>query len=171
MAGRRVTVMRGSAESGASYSSCLRWRYLLWRRWDAAKPAANFLMLNPSTADELKLDPTCSRARDYAERWGYGALVVTNIFSWRATDPAAMKAVADPVGPENDAAIVQAARTASLIVCAWGNHGAHLERSARVVALLKDARVRLYALRVNGSGEPAHPLYLKGNLQARRWAG
>lgn len=166
-----MTILRGTTESGASFSSCLRWRYRLWRHWDAAKPAANFLMLNPSTADELKLDPTCSRARDYAERWGYGALVVTNVFAWRATDPAAMKAVADPVGLENDAAIVQAARTASLIVCAWGNHGAHLERSARVVSLLKRAGVRLHALRVNGSGEPAHPLYLKGNLRPRRWAG
>ena len=40
-------------------------------------------MLNPSTADEVKLDPTCSRARDYAERWGYGALIVTNVFGWQ----------------------------------------------------------------------------------------
>jgi len=157
--------------SGATFSPCRRWRYLLWRRWEAAKPAANFLMLNPSTADELKLDPTCSRARDYAERWGYGALVVTNVFAWRATDPAAMKAVEDPVGPENDAAIVRAAREAALVVCAWGNHGAHFERAARVVSLLKRAGVRLHALRVNSSGEPAHPLYLKGNLRPRRWAG
>ena len=127
-------------------------------------------MLNPSTADELKLDPTCSRARDYAERWGYGALLVTNVFAWRATDPAAMKAVEDPVGPENDAAIAQAARTASLVVCAWGNHGAHLERSARVVSLLKRSGVRLHALRVNGSGEPAHPLYLPRALQPLRWS-
>lgn len=157
--------------SGATFSDCRRWRYLLWRRWDAARPAANFLMLNPSTADEHKLDPTCSRARRYAERWGYGGLVVTNVFAWRATDPAAMKAVEDPVGPDNDAAIAQAARTASLIVCAWGNHGAHRERSASVVSLLKRAGVRLHALRVNAAGEPAHPLYLKGNLQPRRWAG
>lgn len=155
--------------SGATFSPCRRWRYLLWRRWDASKPAANFLMLNPSTADELKLDPTCSRARDYAERWGYGALVVTNIFGWRATDPAAMRASEDPVGPQNDAAIVQAARAASLIVCAWGNHGAYQGRSTAVVALLKRARVRLHALRVNRSGEPAHPLYLKGTLQPLRW--
>ncbi|OFZ94485.1 MAG: hypothetical protein A2Z64_10195 [Betaproteobacteria bacterium RIFCSPLOWO2_02_67_12] len=166
-----MTVLRGTAESGASYSSCLRWRYLLWRRWDEAKPVANFLMLNPSTADERKLDPTCSRARDFAGRWGYGALVVTNVFAWRATDPAAMKAAKDPVGPENDAAIARAAREAAIVVCAWGNHGAHLERSARVVSLLKHAGLRLHALRLNGSGEPAHPLYLKAGLQPLRWAG
>lgn len=161
---------RGTEFSGADFSGCLRWRYRLWRRWDAAKPAANFLMLNPSTADEEKLDPTCARARDYAERWGYGALVVTNVFAWRATDPRAMRAVKDPVGPDNDRTIVRAARDAALVVCAWGNHGAHLDRSARVVSLLGRAGVRLHALRVNGSGEPAHPLYLKGSLRPQPWA-
>ena len=162
-------VKRGTPASGATFSECLRWRYLLWRRWDAQRPTANFLMLNPSTADETRLDPTCARARDYAQRWGYGALVVTNVFAWRATDPEAMKATADPVGPANDSAIARAAREAALVVCAWGNHGAHLGRSAGVVAGLKRAGVRLHVLRVNGSGEPAHPLYLKRDLQPLGW--
>lgn len=157
--------------SGAAFSGCRRWRYLLWRRWDAGRPAANFLMLNPSTADEFQLDPTCARARGYAERWGYGALIVTNVFGWRATDPDDMKAASDPVGPGNDRAIVQAAREAGIVVCAWGNHGAHAGRSARVVALLKDAGIALHALKVNGGGEPAHPLYLRKDLRAARWKG
>ncbi len=155
-------------ESGATFSPCRRWRYLLWRQWDAAGPVANFLMLNPSTADEVKLDPTCSRARDYAERWGYGALIVTNVFGWRATDPDDMKAAKDPVGPGNDAAILKAAKTSALVVCAWGNHGAFKERSANVRALL--AGVPLHTLRLNANGEPAHPLYLPGRLQPVAWA-
>jgi hypothetical protein len=126
---------------------------------------ANFLMLNPSTADEFQLDPSCTRARVYAERWGYGSLIVTNVFGWRATDPFAMKAVRDPVGRGNDRAIVQAAKEADIVVCAWGNHGAHLERSVKVLTLLRKARVPLHALRINGAGEPAHPLYLPGNLR------
>src|SRR5258706_5585343 len=108
-----------SNDSGAVFTACRRWRYLLWRRWEPALPVANFLMLNPSTADELKLDPSCTRARRYAERWGYGALIVTNIFGWRATDPAQMKAVGDPVGRGNDLAILRAARESQLVVCAW----------------------------------------------------
>ena len=123
-------------------------------------------MLNPSTADEVKLDPTCSRARDYAERWGFGGIYITNIFAWRATDPEAMKAAADPVGRGNDAAIVRAARQSALVVCAWGNHGAFLERSSRVRALLKKQKIQLHALRLNAGGEPAHPLYLPSRLRA-----
>lgn len=154
--------------AGAQFSRCRKWRWLLWRRW-ADGPVANFLMLNPSTADEVKLDPSCTRARVYAERWGYGALVVTNLFGWRATDPGDMKAARDPVGAKNDEAIVQAAREADLVVCAWGNHGLHLDRSTHVRVLLKEANVGLHVLRMNGAGEPAHPLYLPGSLKPRKW--
>jgi hypothetical protein len=155
--------------AGASFSACRRWRTLLWRCWDEARPVANFLMLNPSTADETVLDPTCARARDYAERWGYGTLLVTNVFAWRATDPGAMRAAVDPVGEGNDAAILRAARRAQLVVCAWGNHGLHLGRSGSVQQLLRGAGVALHVLRLNAGGEPAHPLYLPGRLRPRPW--
>jgi hypothetical protein len=154
--------------AGAEFSPCRRWRYLLWRCWDPSRPVANFLMLNPSTADELKLDPSCTRARNYAERWGYGALVVTNIFGWRATDPAEMKSVANPIGRGNDRAILEAAKQAELVVCAWGNHAEHLGRGEQVLRLL--AGVRLHALRLNSSGHPAHPLYLPSSLRPRKFA-
>ena len=151
--------------SGAKFSSCRRWRYLLWRCWDPSKPVANFLMLNPSTADEFQLDPSCTRARNYAQRWGYGGLIVTNVFGWRSTDPAQLKLVKDPVGRGNDAAIVQAASEASLVVCAWGNHALHLERAHKVLELLSD--VQLHSLKINGCGQPAHPLYLPSKLRPR----
>jgi len=155
--------------AGARFSACRQWRTLLWRRWDAGRPVANFLMLNPSTADETVLDPTCARARDFAERWGYGALLVTNLFAWRATDPMAMRAASDPVGKGNDAAILRAARAARVVVCAWGNHGAHLGRAAQVRRLLREAGVALHVLGLNANGQPAHPLYLPGRLAPVRW--
>ncbi len=157
-------------DSGATFSSCRRWRYLLWRRWDARKPVVNFLMLNPSTADEMKLDPTCARARDYAERWGYGALIVTNIFAFRNTNPDRMKAAKDPVGRGNDAAIVRAAKESAITVCAWGNHGGFLGRSTKILEKLKANNIPLHALRVNANGEPAHPLYLPRRLEPIPWA-
>src|SRR2546425_2290694 len=78
--------------SGAAFSKCRRWRYLLWRRWDEKRPSANFLMLNPSTADETQLDPSCTRGRGYAPRWGFGGLFGAKIFSSRATGPEGMEA-------------------------------------------------------------------------------
>ena len=158
-----------TSASGATFSARRHWRYLLWRRWDAEKPAANFLMLNPSTADELQLDPSCSRARDFAERWGYGALIVTNLFAWRATDPEVMKHAQEPVGRSNNQAILRAARQCGVVVCAWGNHGSHLERAATVAANLRGALVPLHALKFTGQGEPAHPLYLPAKLRPVPW--
>jgi len=122
-------------------------------------------MLNPSTADELRLDPSCTRARNYAERWGFGALVVTNLFAWRSTDPSALKGVEDPVGRGNDRAILKAAQEAKLVVCAWGELGRHLGRGPGVQAMLLEARIRLHFLRLNASGYPAHPLYLPADLR------
>ena len=159
-----------TSEAGAAFSRCRRWRYLLWRRWDASRPAANFLMLNPSTADEVRLDPSCTRARRYAQAWGFGALIVTNLFGWRATDPEEMKATRDPVGRGNDEAILRAASEARLVVCAWGNHGSHLDRSSSVLALLARESIALTFLKRNASGEPAHPLYLPGALTPTPWA-
>ena len=149
--------------TGARFSRCRRWRYLLWRRWGDG-PIANFLMLNPSTADEFKLDPSCTRARNYAERWGYGALIVTNIFGWRSTDPAALRAVKDPVGRGNDRAILKAATESKIVVCAWGNHGEHMDRAENVKEMLCRQGVKLHSLKTNSNGYPAHPLYLPQRL-------
>jgi len=33
-------------DSGAVFTACRRWRYLLWRRWDRSIAPANFLLLN-----------------------------------------------------------------------------------------------------------------------------
>ena len=160
--------MIAASSAGARFSGCRKWRYLLWRRWGDG-PVANFLMLNPSTADELKLDPSCTRARNYAAQWNFGALVVTNLYGWRATDPGAMKAARDPVGRGNDQAILAAARRADLVVCAWGNHGLHQGRAEQVLHRLRKAGVQLHVLRMNGCGQPAHPLYLPGALRPERW--
>ena len=80
-----------------------------------------------------------------------------------------MKSARDPVGRGNDEAIVAAASEAKLLVCAWGNHGAHRDRARRVVALLRRRGLDLYILKMNGGGEPAHPLYLLASLRPQLW--
>src|SRR5207302_11310234 len=95
-------------------------------------------------------------------------IFITNLLARRATDPGDMKAARDPVGRGNDAAILRAAREAAIVVCAWGNHGAHLGRSQKVLRLLHD--VPLHVLKLNGGGEPAHPLYLRAMLKPKPWS-
>ena len=136
-------------------------RYALWRTWDDTKPTAMFVCLNPSTADEVKNDPTVTRCIRYARDWGYGRFIMANIFAYRATDPTVMKAFPDPIGPENDAWLRRLADESALIVAAWGNHGEFMERGRTVAALSP----KMVALKVNKSGHPSHPLYLRASLK------
>lgn len=135
------------------------YRYLLWRRWSAG-PAALFCMLNPSTATDVELDPTVRRCVGYVKRWGYPALEVVNLFALRSTDPRALKPHPDPVGPQNDLHILDAARRAKLVVCAWGNGGRLRGRGLAVWRMLDTAGIKTHCLRVSAEGHPWHPLYL-----------
>ena len=143
----------------AIYSECERYRYALTRIW-AEGPTVAFVMLNPSTATEVQNDPTVERCERRARALGYGGFRVTNIFAWRDTDPKHMRASLDPVGPDNDAAIREAALWTRETICAWGTHGAHLDRGAEVETLLRATGRPLLHLGLSKAGHPKHPLYI-----------
>lgn len=159
---------KGDAASVAVYSDCERYRYLLTRIW-APGPKALFVMLNPSTATEYQNDPTVERCERRARALGFGAFRVTNIFAFRATDPKVMRAQTDPVGPANDAAIVDSAGWADRVICAWGTHGAHLNRGGQVEGLLRATGVPLWHLGLTQAGMPKHPLYISYERQPEIW--
>ena len=154
--------------SEAVYSDCECYRYTLTRTWGQG-PKALFVMLNPSTATELQNDPTVERCQRRAVALGYGAFRVTNIFAFRATDPKVMRAAADPVGPANDAAILESLSWADTVLCAWGNHGLHLNRGDAVTRLLRGTGVPLFHLGLTGQAQPRHPLYVAYDQQPQPW--
>ncbi len=164
------THIKGDAPSTAVYSDCEAYRYLLTRVWDPEGRKALFVMLNPSTATEVQNDPTVERCERRARALGFGAFRVTNIFAFRATDPRVMRAAADPVGPENDAAIRESAPWADMIVCAWGTHGDHLARGPEVERLLRATGRPLHHLGLSKAGHPKHPLYIGYDRQPEPWA-
>jgi hypothetical protein len=151
---------KDDAESVATYSDCERYRFDLTRVWDAAGDRALFVMLNPSTATEMQNDPTVERCERRARAQGFGAFCVCNIFAWRSTDPAGLRQTDDPIGDANDAAILAASSWADRVVCAWGTHGALLDRGPAVERLLRSAEVTLYHLGLTKHGHPKHPLYI-----------
>ncbi|MFT4928999.1 MAG: hypothetical protein ACI8WB_005125 [Phenylobacterium sp.] len=146
----------------AKLSRCRQYRYALWRTWDDSKPYVMFVGLNPSTADEKFDDPTLTRCINYAKSWGFGGVCMANLFAFRATDPAVMKLADNPVGSQNNKWLKKLASEAGLVVAAWGNDGVYLGRSKKVRARLPN----LHCLKINKSGEPAHPLYQKADLKA-----
>jgi hypothetical protein len=163
------THQKGDAASEAVFSPCERYRYLLTRIWDPDGTRVLFVLLNPSTATEVQNDPTVERCERRARALGHGAFRVTNIFAFRATDPRVMRAEADPVGPDNDAAIAGSVAWADAIVCAWGTHGVHLGRGTAVERLLRRSGARLSHLGLTAAGFPTHPLYVPYDRQPRPW--
>lgn len=154
------------SEAGAKFSPCRKYRYSLWRKWsDENRGYAMFIGLNPSTADETRNDPTVRRCIGYAKDWGYSGLIMTNIFGYRATLPAALKAVNEPIGAGNDRALRTLAATAAVVVAAWGVHGVHLNRHEKVRKMLPQLKV----LRLTKAGHPCHPLYLPKTLSPICW--
>ena len=137
------------------------YRYTLTRVWDPALPMITFVLLNPSTADAVQLDPTLRRCVGFAKREGYGGMVILNLYAFRTKDPKIMMAATDPVGPENDRVLADVTGT---VVAGWGTN-ADPARVTRARALLP----RLHALGVTKSGCPRHPLYVRAGAPMIEW--
>lgn len=161
----------GDGPCGAVFDDGLRrYRYSLWRRWrDDCEPSemVAFIGLNPSTADESQDDPTIRRCIGFAKSWGFGGLVMLNLFAFRDTDPRGMKLERHPVGPWNDETIRRVCQVCGRTVCCWGHHGQFRFRSSEVRLIVRQFGWH-FGLTTNG--EPKHPLYLKADSKLIRWA-
>lgn len=147
-------------ERSAVFSECRRYRYTLTRVWDWDSLVVNFIGLNPSVANENDDDATIRRCMGFARSWGYGGIVMTNLFAWCATDPKEMKAAAEPIGKLNDSYLIRPVPEQYLAdpVACWGNHGIHLGRDKAVMELLK--RQQVHCLGRTKGGCPKHPVRL-----------
>lgn len=137
------------------------YRYSLTRVWDASRPTITFVLLNPSTADAVDLDPTLRRCVSFSQREGFGGMRILNLYAYRTPSPAVMLATSDPVGPENDRVLAEASGT---VVAGWGTN-ANPVRVARVLKLLPP----LKALKITKDGHPQHPLYVKSDSPLVDW--
>ena len=97
---------------------------------------------------------------DTVPRGNYGILIMVNLFAFRATDPSVMKATDEPAGPDNLVWLTRAIDASDMVVAAWGDDGQYREQGQQILDIFHS----LYALKINQSGQPAHPLYLKKSL-------
>ena len=150
----------------ATFSDCRKYRYALSRTWNGKKKTILFIGLNPSTANEKIDDPTIRRCINYAQNWGYGSLLMVNLFAYRATLPSELKNVKNPIGNDNDLHIIELSKKADIAVAAWGNEGTLLNRDKEVKKILPN----LMCLKINKSGQPSHPLYQKKDLKLIKYS-
>jgi hypothetical protein len=145
-----------------------QYRYLLVHRWEPQQPEQPCLWigLNPSIADEHRLDSTLTRIRSFSSAAGFNTFYMANLFALVSTDVRAMKRHPEPVGKENDLHIGRVAAQIPAIFVAWGAHGHHQNRDQQVIRLLTGlGRTDLYCFGTNNDGSPKHPLHLSGQLK------
>ena len=147
-------------EKGAKFSPDRVYRYRLWRFWDRRKGLVLFIGLNPSTADEKVNDPTIRRCIRFSMDWGYGGMLMGNIFAYRNTYPETLKICnVDPIGAENDAELYDMNAEAKLTVLCWGNGGVYKGRGWEVEQMFPNA----WSFGHSKQAQPLHPLYIAKN--------
>ena len=161
-----------TSQNSANESSCMRYRYTLVRRFDVSNPTVLvYLMLNPSTANAKRDDPTIRRCIAFAKREDYGAMIVVNLYAYRATDPRELKVYASERGditgsPLADVFIAEAVRGRDL-VCAWGAYSSPTfkQRVREVRAIVEPASRSVLCFGKAKNGSPRHPLMLPNNAE------
>ena len=136
-------VVHYSDFSWASFSRDMRHRFMLGRAIDGSESPhvrrVVFIMLNPSTADASKNDPTITRCMKFAAAWGMTGMIVVNLYSFRTPHPAELwnqPRAERGGGQENNDEIIRAVAHATKVVAAWGNGGGVDGRAAEVHRML-----------------------------------
>lgn len=149
--------------NGAEFSACRKYRYALWRIWDASKPYVMFIGLNPSKANEIEADNTIKRVRRIAEYNGYGGFYMMNCFPYVSTNPNEL-ITCEPNSYEwnkNDLYLLDIAERCQDVVFAWGNFKVvkKLLRDKELLKMFPDAKT----LHINDNGSPKHPLFCRAD--------
>lgn len=134
-------------------------RFLLKKTWDTSLPKLTIIMLAPSIASGVSLDPTTILCINNAAKLGYGSLSIVNLFAtlsdFTLTD-------ALEKDSENMDVILEAIKSADVCIYAPGTGKAKLqvfqERSKQVLEALRPYESKLKCL-TSASGKPnLHPL-------------
>lgn len=154
----------GSVVADALFSEDRRYRYMLFRQWNALRPTVGFIGLNPSTANETQADPTITKVTKIAYHNGFGGLYMLNLFAIVSSDPDDILRVQDPIGNNDFHLRYYAHECAKLVLC-WGNFKQVGRRAAEVLKLLSSFDWAFHYLTLNQNGSPKHPLYCRDNTR------
>ncbi len=160
-----------AVKKSAIISDCDQYRYLLLRHWDARLCALPVCMLNPSTADDQKDDPTIRELIYFSRLWGYGGLYIVNLFAFRAPHPIDMQGAPDPVGPKNNRYLREALDYAreldTPMLAAWGDGGTFNARETWMCSNAAHHSVDLVCFGITRGDHPKHPMSRGKNRIAR----
>ncbi len=176
------------SDSSAEFSSCGLYRFSLRRTFCSNNRTILFIGLNPSKASSNQDDKTLRRLSSFCLEWGYGSLVVVNLFARISSDPNFLRRCEDPIGQNNDDSLFINTKSWSEnylwdLWFGWGARGVLNGRNRQVICLLENFFVSRaknlpnsfgpLALGLTLQGHPRHPLYLSRRLDLKPfdWQG
>ena len=127
--------------------------------------------LNPSKADENRLDPTSKNIKKMAEMNQCDGWYLLNLYPKRATKPSQLSKSPNPVLYKKNIEFINAFlstnKTISKILFCWGNHVDHYpylkKSSLSIMRILADQNKVCYSLGKTQKNHPMHPSPLNIN--------
>ncbi len=152
-------------KSSAQFSICKKYRWNLTRYINTSKKELIFIGLNPSLATANHNDPTLRRLVGFSECWGFGSLVVINLFARVSKSPKSLALCEDPVGRKNDFELNKwinywSANNFCKLWIGWGRNGKLMHRNEKILQRIKNLPKGPYVLGLTKEGHPKHPLYI-----------
>jgi hypothetical protein len=141
-------------------------RYAYVQLWQPDDSMILWIMLNPGTGDtEMRRRNTLERCKLWSQRWGFGGLLIGNVFPTRAKSARSLARLNQPSDPVNDQALHFLVGRANEIVVAWGSKVRVREHAPWLLPLLHGAK----CLGTTAKGEPRHPLYIATSVTLEPW--
>ena len=152
-------------KSSASFSTSKDYRWNLTRYINDNKKELIFIGLNPSFGSASDNDPTLRRLIGFAELWGYGSLVVINLFAKISKSPKLLALCNDPVGWKNDFELNTRINYWTTnhfceLWIGWGINGIFMNRNEKLLKRIKKSSRHPYVIGLTKEGHPQHPLYI-----------
>ena len=149
----------------AIFSNDHQFRYKLQCVWSPERGIVTFVMMNPSIGDKEQCDFTLHRCRSFAKEWGYGGMIIVNLFALVSTDQDGLSKHAAPVGTENDRVLILAAQESEKLILAWGEEKTlQIRQRARYVKNLFAAYETYCIQKSKNQRYPRHPSRLMKGL-------
>lgn len=145
--------------SGAVFTDDRLHRLYLWRWWDSEKRWVMFIGLNPSTADELRDDPTIRRCIGFAKKWDFGGMFMCNVFTLVSTNPNKLN-VESPIAMGTSLAMKVIRERCWMAIVAWGDLVTKVRSSEDRIERIKYQLSPLHCFGLTKKGNPRHPLYM-----------
>ncbi len=155
----RVTVHARTCTDTSVFDPALTHRLLFRREFHGfGERPLNWLLANPIGGDTNDGPrPTLGKIRNISFAWGYGVVLITNLYTVRSADIATLSQFdGHPNHPDADHQLLEAARAAgrTVIACGGASHDFTPGRYTQVLQMLRNAGIPTYAVARHRSGDP-----------------